>query len=251
MNHPGECKLCKAHGNLRNSHILPEFLYKPMYDEKHCFMVINPNPARAIRKFQIGLRERLLCGGCEGRLAIYEKYVKEFIYDGKNVTGEWQGQGIVLHGLDYKTVRLYYLSLLWRMSVSSHQMFRDVSLGPHEDRLRTMILATDPGEPEEYGFFCIIPLIDGIIFDDWILEPGWIRVNGHRYYRIVIGGLLYLFTTNPTAIRHDVHGALLQKNGDWSILAREARTIPFLNKWFEAQAQGERARQSEETKEDN
>ena len=216
-----------------------------MYDEKHRYMVIHSNSTRRIPKVQKGLREYLLCEICEGRFGRYEKYVKEFIYDGKNVTGEWQQQGVLLRGLDYRTTRLYYLSLLWRMGVSTLKMFKDVSLGPHEERLRSMLLAENPGEPTDYGFLCTMPLIEGRLYDDWIREPEWVRVNGHRFYRVVIGGLLYLFTTNPESIRPDVRWALLQKNGDWPILAREVRTIPFLNQWFEVQAKAERQRQSE------
>ena len=173
--------------------------------------------------------------------------MKEVIYDGKNVTGEWSNQGVVLHGLDYNATRLYYLSLLWRMSVSSLTIFQDVALGlgPHENRLRRMILAEDAGEPEQYGFLCYLPLIEGKIFDDWIREPELTKVNNHYFYRVVIGGLLYFFTTNPKAIPADARCGLLHKNGDWRILAREVKTIPFLNQWFEAQARGERLRTSE------
>ena len=89
------------------------------------------------------------------------RYVKEFIYDGKSVTGEWQEQGIVLHGLNYQITRIYYLSLLWRMGVSSHRMFKNVVLGLHEGRLRNMVLAGDAGEPEEYGFFARFRCLKG------------------------------------------------------------------------------------------
>ena len=30
-----KCALCKNNAELRNSHIIPELIYKPMYDDKH------------------------------------------------------------------------------------------------------------------------------------------------------------------------------------------------------------------------
>jgi hypothetical protein len=36
------CKLCGAHTPLQNSHILPEFVYVPIYDEKHKGLVVDP-----------------------------------------------------------------------------------------------------------------------------------------------------------------------------------------------------------------
>ncbi len=232
----GQCKLCGAEGELRKSHILPEFLYKPLYDENHCFMAMSPCPSNITRKLQKGIRERLLCDLCEGQLAVYEKYVKEAIYDGKNVTGEWQGNKVVLHGLDYKITRLYYLSLLWRMSISSDPMFLNVNLGPHEKHLRSMIRNEIPGEPEEYGFFCIIPFFEGELLEDLILQPEWVRINGHRFYRIVIGGLLYYFTLNSDAIKPVSRGALIHKTGDWLMLTQKLEEIPFLYEWVKDQA---------------
>ena len=237
------CKLCLRLTVLRNSHILPEFAYKSMYDEKHRFMVISPKPEVPIRRLQKGHREKLLCDKCEVRFSVWEKYVKEVIYDGRNVSGERHENVIALHGLDYGAVRLYYLSLLWRMGASTLPMFKEVELGPHAETLRRMLLDGDPGEPETFGFFCVAPLIDGRIYDDLIREPERIRMGGHILYRVIVGGLLLVFATNPEAFRPEARIALIQKNGDWSIVTRDARNIDFLNKWFTAQAEAERMRQ--------
>jgi len=35
-----KCKICCQQKELRDSHIIPEFFYKPMYDDKHRFNVI-------------------------------------------------------------------------------------------------------------------------------------------------------------------------------------------------------------------
>lgn len=242
---PSMCRLCLKPGPLRESHVLPEFLYKPMYDEKHRFMIISPNPDVSIKRPQKGLKEYLLCEKCEQHLGRLEKYIKEVIYDGKHVTHKRLANQLILHGLDYKNVRLYYLSLLWRMSVSKQRMFRDVDLGVrHEEKLRRMILDENPGEPQEYGFYCIALLINGKAFPDFIREPEWIRLQGHRYYRIVIGGLLYLFTTNEKAITKETYGALIQKKGDWIIVIEEVKNINFLNVWFAKQGEAERKRQA-------
>jgi hypothetical protein len=44
---------------------------------------------------------------------------------------------------------MFHLSLLWRMSVSKHPYFKEVSLGPHEEVLRRMLLEARPGEPDQ------------------------------------------------------------------------------------------------------
>ena len=75
------CRLCLISDKLRNSHILPEFLYagSDVYDAQHRTVSIDPQPDQKDRVLQKGLRETLLCGTCEGRLANLERYAAEML----------------------------------------------------------------------------------------------------------------------------------------------------------------------------
>ena len=52
---------------------------------------------------------------------------------------------------DYKRLKLFFVSLLWRASISTQKFFKRISLGPQESTLRDMILTESPGPPEQYG----------------------------------------------------------------------------------------------------
>ena len=54
------CKLCNKERELRNSHIVPEFFYKEIYDEKH--RIFPRKEGRKYGQMQKGYREPLLCG---------------------------------------------------------------------------------------------------------------------------------------------------------------------------------------------
>ncbi|MDP2788722.1 MAG: hypothetical protein Q8O46_01540, partial [bacterium] len=149
-----------------------------MYDKKHRFMEISLNPCKKIQLRQKGLREELLCNNCEQKIGKYEKYVSEFIYGGK-CKGILQGNAIYLKGLDYKKVRICYLSILWRMSIASCNVFRSVSLGVHEQGIKNIILSDNPGQSEKYGFMCFAPLINGKFYSDLILQPVRGKIGGH------------------------------------------------------------------------
>lgn len=56
------------------------------------------------------------------------------------------GKILLLTNLPYRPLKLFRLSLLWRMSVSSLREFALVKLGPHEERIRQMLLQDDPGQ---------------------------------------------------------------------------------------------------------
>jgi len=96
------CRLCLHESELRNSHIIPEFVYKPIYDEKHRFDVIAR--AKEIRndEKQKGLREHLLCQSCETKLSQHERYVSLFLDSGLDVMQKKYGDYVKLEGVDYK-----------------------------------------------------------------------------------------------------------------------------------------------------
>ena len=69
-----QCRLCLAEKNLRDSHVLSEFLFRSMYDPMHRFWEISTNPDDKTRIHQKGPREKLLCEDCELELSKYERY---------------------------------------------------------------------------------------------------------------------------------------------------------------------------------
>ena len=79
------CKLCLNDRPLRRSHIIPEFMYSGIYDNdpKRFYEIRIDDDEAKSRIQQKGQLEYLLCGECETKLSLYEKYADENIY-GKN-----------------------------------------------------------------------------------------------------------------------------------------------------------------------
>jgi hypothetical protein len=117
------------------------------------------------------------------------------------------------------------------MSVSALRIFESISLGPHQEHIRKMLLNDDAGEPDQYGFYAVIPVIEGEFFADLISEPDVIRFQNQRLYRVVIGGILYMFTVSKQPPpRPDL---FIQKNGDWIFQYRDVRNVEFLRQGLE------------------
>ena len=223
------CRLCKDDSNLQDSHIIPEFFYKPIYDAKHHLSLRKAGKLVQGKPLQKGLREKLLCRTCEQKLGRNEKYVREVLFGGTEIRCRKFQDRLVLTNLDYQKVRLFFLSLIWRMSIASeHAMWKNVALGPHEEPIRQMVQSENVGEPWEYGFLCILPFFEGQFAEDWILEPDWVRKNWGRVYRLVVGGCLYLFHISNQRFPEQVSEWLIKKDGAWVIPFKEARNIPFL-----------------------
>jgi hypothetical protein len=95
------CRLCLKEAKLVKSHILPEFLYRPMYGAGNRFFVISTDAMIPERTRQVGIFERLFCSNCDNKLlGRYENYAARVLMggtggwickNGQRVTDEWTG----------------------------------------------------------------------------------------------------------------------------------------------------------------
>src|SRR5680860_1072410 len=153
----GKCRLCLQDKKLISAHIIPEFMYSRMKDEKNVFyemhLKLNKEKIRS-RKVQTGEFDKtILCEDCDNRIigANYEKYAQNSMY-GKDIDLElapicknYQNSNdgakySICKNIDYGKMKLFLLSILWRASITNRKMFRDVDLGgKHEERLRILL----------------------------------------------------------------------------------------------------------------
>src|SRR4051812_9280912 len=112
------CRLCRREIPLCDSHIIPEFFYSTLYDDNHRFIGISTNPEKAECYFQKGLREKVLCKDCECKFSVHENYARGVFLGGQEIQTACEPQRMKLAGLDYQSMRLFELSLLWRMGIS-------------------------------------------------------------------------------------------------------------------------------------
>lgn len=210
------CNLCQKNTKLCESHIIPESVYKLLYDDKHRFKAIHSSTSK-VSYHQKGFRERLLCNDCEQTLSKYENYVKgiltkEYPKISKMIPGQ-----IHHFNIDYKKSRIFYLSVLWRMSITSHKYFQGISIPKHNEILRNLIQKENPGNPDEYGCIVSAPLIDGTFYTDWFLDPHLSKTQGDKVCWVVFGGLLYIFYLSFQHSDKRISQAFIQRNNKWLI----------------------------------
>jgi hypothetical protein len=149
------CRLCGDVRPLLDSHILPEFIYRPSYDYTHTAVLLDLRTGRKGKR-QKGFTERLLCSVCEGKFSTWETYFANVWFN----RTKSQRPAVMSHGdliqipdLDYAQFKLFHLSLIWRAGVSRLSAFSNLRLGTQEPKLRKRLLESDPGAPSEYPFF--------------------------------------------------------------------------------------------------
>ena len=59
------CRLCLQPKIVRKSHVVPEYLYRDLYNDNGHMMGITGKGSKGWAKLQKGLRELLFCDDCE------------------------------------------------------------------------------------------------------------------------------------------------------------------------------------------
>jgi len=209
----GTCKLClKENVKLSESHIITEFLYKNIYEEKHRLKILSTID-KFTKKFEYkGIKERLLCEDCERLLNDkYEKYCFFALNNMKMEIISVDKRKVV--GLDYKRFKLFLLSILWRASVSKHVAFKNVSLGPHEEKIRKMVINDDAGKYDKYGIFFIEMITDEKRNIEMIVCPTMMKIDGATIYKGIWGGFMWLYIISPHGFKDFKEFILMKEDG--------------------------------------
>ena len=128
------------------------------------------------------------------------------------------------------------MSILWRCSVASRPEFDKLKLGgPHEERLRKMLLANDSGEPHEYG--CLLSVHFGrdevrTAMNELIEMPEMLssKIEGHRAVRAIFGGMWWMWIVSSHSKYFDQR-AFLSRQGDLPIVDAGERGYAYLRKF--------------------
>lgn len=225
------CRLCDEEKELKKSHIIPRFFYKPMeWDGKNFRYQILGIHSNYKKIRQGGIKEKLLCKECEQIFSVWENYVNKTLYGGvelkiRNLSNrKW-----LVSGLDYNKFKLFQLSILWRASISTQEFFKSVSLGEkHESQIKKMLKNQDPEPPEKYACILVAVIFDRKPINDLMINPTPIRQDNHRVYRFVFGGFAWAFFVSSHFIPDKVSNVVINENGEMIVNALEINRLAMV-----------------------
>jgi hypothetical protein len=225
------CALCKEDLELKNSHIIPEWVFTDLYDEKHRFNVLSTLAERPRPHEQKGLREKLLCEDCEQQFSRYERYARGVVKGGEGLTVARHPGRIEIADIDYTSFKLFQISVLWRAGVASHRMFSRVKLGLHEEQLRLMLRREDPGKQTDYPCLIFGLTAQGKSMPDFIDQPTPVRLDGLNCYRFIFCGLVWVFFVAKHAPSLLVRQHVLSETGGLIIWIKPFEDLGYLQEF--------------------
>ena len=150
------CKLCQKEKEIINSHIIPraffEFLYPEQEEKRESLIMISKD--RYDKRRPVGSYEKLLCKDCDQMLGRYDDYAQQLLL--KTPLSFYPNVGnlaYVINSYDYFKLKMFFISLLWRSSISELEEFSLINCGPFEERLRELILSNFIGSEDEFSIF--------------------------------------------------------------------------------------------------
>jgi hypothetical protein len=231
MKQTGKCRLCGAFAELRDSHIIPEFFYKPLYNQDHEFLALSSMTGKPVRIGHKGLREKLLCERCEQQFGSYETFAAPFFKNCADFVVNSGKRFVILDGVDYHKLKLFLLSLIWRLGVTSRVELKGALLGDkHEKRIREMLLAENPGTSGEYPCHITVVTHQGKVVQDLIHGPSLVKEDSHHIWRFAIGGFCFSFLVSSHAAPQAVLEMAANESGRLVVHQREISKMEFLAK---------------------
>ncbi|MCB1209556.1 MAG: hypothetical protein KDK97_09530 [Verrucomicrobiales bacterium] len=222
------CALCHETKDLCKSHIIPEFIFAPLYDKDHRFIEVTDVANGVVKRGQKGYWERLLCVDCEAAISRHERHSRRLFVDPlpPQISGS---KRIREHPrLDYTAFKLFCLSILWRASVSSLAIFGHVKLGPHEEVIRQILLTGNAGDTLLYPLQIYALHFNGDPLRDFLVEPTHMRVDGHLCYRFVFMGFIIFAFVSSHGIPKTAEKLVIRHDGVIQTFDAELREFAFL-----------------------
>lgn len=189
-----------------------------MYDENHKFKVLTTKSTDVLKEPQKGIYEKLFCKKCDNEIiGKYEDHAAKVMFgDGKKeIEIKETEMGLLIRGIDYTLFKLFQISLIWRASISTRPEIKRISLGPHSEKMRTMLYTEDPGETYEYGAVIYFFPKSSKDMKDLIVSPEFSekRIEGNRICRAIFNGLFWTYFVSSHSQYYTFKEHFLSKDG--------------------------------------
>lgn len=219
------CCLCQTEQRLIKAHVIPAGFFRSLGDVAETLEIHTNKPGAHPKRAPIGVYDKsILCRPCDNVFSPWEKHAQDVLLrDFSDTTAIYHGPaklGWIVRTFDYRLLKLFFLSLLWRASVSTHDFYRRVSTGPFEQELRTMIVAGEPGPPDRFAV--ILGRFDAPSYSA-MLDPHPDRYNGVNYVRFYLAGFVAYIKVDRRPPQDPLAAFILRPDVPIAVVLRSAR----------------------------
>lgn len=216
------CKGCNKEKTLVKAHIIPESFFRDLKNEEDHLKVVSSSGAEHVKRSRVGVYDKeILCRDCEDRLQDLDSYAAETLIDRSLQVPITRGRdisGFRLSGIDCDRLKLFFVRVLWRASVSKQKFFRKVNLGPLESTAKKAIWGDTILDQHDFSYI-LARFDDGGTLSKVMFDPHRERIFDVLYYRFYIAGYVVSIKSS-SMITPKMFRVLIPNNGEQIILSR-------------------------------
>jgi hypothetical protein len=192
------CRFCGEDKRLIKAHIIPAAFFRRLRDGQDPPRLLTSKEGEYPKRMPIGIYDPdILCNDCEMQFGDWDGYAQELLGEELKDSSPMAVDGkIVAHEIreyNYRLLKLFFISLLWRASVSGHPFYSRISVGHYEQLAKSLIEVRDPGYEDDFSV--LIAKFDHPI-GDTILDPHRDRYDGVNYCRFYLGSYVAYIKTD-------------------------------------------------------
>lgn len=237
-----KCKFCGNESPLIEAHVIPAGFFRRIRQGKEPLEVMTNSAGEYSKKSQIGEYDKtIVCGKCETIWQEWDRYAQQLLIEEPlNWRARYHNNRKICYIVDnyeYNKLKLFFISLAWRASVSSRRFFRRVSLGKFEDIAKQHIMNSDPGDSEEFSVVVSKfnhPLAKGT-FDPYMYPN-----SGVNYIRFYLAGYMADIKVDQKPTPNQLSQITMARNRPLYVICRDfikSKELNLAKKLIEANQQ--------------
>lgn len=209
------CLLCGNEKILIKAHIIPRKLYNPLKDGKDAPIIYPTTLTKRWKQSQSGIYDdKILCRECDGNLlGPWDNYAQALLlepFEAKNyILQTGKRYFYKKEKIDYVKLKLFFMAVLWRASITNENFFFEVNVGSWESVLKDMILKADPGTANDFSV--ILAKYEGALANI-MPNPERVRTEGINCYRFRAAGYVFLIKVDSRPFPQKLKLGILTPN---------------------------------------
>jgi hypothetical protein len=230
-----KCRYCCDKKKLVKAHIIPEAFFRRLRDGQDSPRMFSNKAGEYPKRAPIGVYDtQILCKDCELIFGDWDNYAQDILREEpKNSSPILNGSQVVgyqINSYNYDLLKLFFISLSWRASVSAQPFYKRINLGPYEKMAKYFIEHCDPGS--ENDFSVTLAKFDHSL-GKTILDPHIDRWDGVNYIRFYLGSYVAYIKTDKRKAPEPHLNFILRPNQPLIIIGRDlekSKELPLIKK---------------------
>lgn len=222
-----KCKLTSAEGKGIKAHIIPKSFCAIDSNERKLTKIFTNAKGHYTERSPLGIYDNgIVTEEGERVFSVWDDYAAELLIERKS-----SFEPLIHHGevvafqiprYEYKKLKLFFLSVLWRASVSTKPFFKNVGLGPHEAKIKEALLESNPKDSD--WFSVSIAKWSGHPEGAGMMNPYRTRFEGLNYYVVYLGHYIAYYKVDKRIPCTELQEIQLRENSPLIAVAKDLNT---------------------------